>query len=70
LEYWINEAQKKLVYDKIKAAFAARMGAVTGEGFNAVIQSYQDQLAEIEGKHPDEERVADAWTMLKARGKG
>lgn len=48
----------------------ARMGAVTGEGFTSVIQSYQDQLAEIEGKHPDEERAADNWADMKRKGKG
>ena len=51
MEYWINESRKKLVYDKIKAAIAARMGVVTGEGFTKVIQDYEGQVAAIDREY-------------------
>jgi hypothetical protein len=46
------------------------MGVVTNEGFTSVIQDYQDQIAEIEGKHLDAERVKESWDELKRKGKG
>jgi predicted transcriptional regulator len=48
LEYWVNESQKKLVYDKIKAAIAARMGVATDEGFQKMIRDYESQVAAID----------------------
>lgn len=48
MEYWINESRKKLVYDKIKSATAARMGVATDEGFTKVIRSYEGQVAAID----------------------
>lgn len=70
MEYWINESRKEIIYDKIKAAVAARMGVATNEGFMDVIRGYEDQVAEIDGRHLDAERIASAWDEMKRKGKG
>jgi hypothetical protein len=70
LEWWINESQRKIIRDRIDAAVAARMGAATSEGFKEAMEGYHRQLEGLDGRDRQAERVEEAWSALRARGRG
>jgi hypothetical protein len=72
-DFWLVEAQKKLLDDRIERIQNPRIAQATGEDYQKIVNGLEQKRWALEGEEgvaADAERTKRAWESLKAIGRG
>jgi len=69
LSFWIIEAKKKKIRDRIDSCFAARVGMANSEDYERIMRTMSSELELLE-EQTSPVLAVDGWASLRSKSKG